>query len=499
MLAFVLAFILITVLVGLVIYARWHYGTLEKLGIPMVGKPFLIFGNTIDAYSKAGGALDIERFNKFGPIYGVYEGRHPQIHICDAELIRLVTTKDSEYFNDKRRLDFRDPLLNEMPDFQAYEKWKVVRNFLTPAFSSAKIKLMMGSMVVTLQRFCDHLKSEVVSSPGQKMEKFNLHGEYFSMITDLISRCCFSIEIENPSDPQNLFVNIVRGLLSPDNVGYPMLEVLTYSFPILQKIAPGMMNAKLSNDFGEIFSEMMAARKKSGENKRDIIDLCLEQMDKLDTPEYKRLNITKRTIICQALVFFFAGQDQMSSIASCMINNMLKNPEVEKKVYQELDQFLKKHNGKIDYENISELQYLFACITETVRLVPFFSRTERVCTKDWENKEFDLKIKEGMTMIIPIWAANRNPKYFPNPEKFDPERFMPKNKDKLHPYALTSFGHGPRNCIGQRFSNETMVLLSAFVLKQFKFHLRSDSEPAYVPAGPFFSPHTPFYFDVTLR
>lgn len=71
MLAFVLAFILITVLVGLVIYARWHYGTLEKLGIPMVGKPFLIFGNTIDAYSKAGGALDIERFNKFGPIYGV--------------------------------------------------------------------------------------------------------------------------------------------------------------------------------------------------------------------------------------------------------------------------------------------------------------------------------------------------------------------------------------------------------------------------------------------
>lgn len=71
MVAFLLAFILITVLVGLVIYARWNYGTLEKLGIPMVGKPFLIFGNTIDAYSKVVGTLDIERFNKFGPIYGV--------------------------------------------------------------------------------------------------------------------------------------------------------------------------------------------------------------------------------------------------------------------------------------------------------------------------------------------------------------------------------------------------------------------------------------------
>ncbi|OXA45210.1 Cytochrome P450 3A56 [Folsomia candida] len=226
MVAFLLAFILITVLVGLVIYARWNYGTLEKLGIPMVGKPFLIFGNTIDAYSKVVGTLDIERFNKFGPIYGVYEGRQPQIHICDAELIRLVTTKDAEYFNDKRRMDFRDPLLNEMPDFLTYEKWKAVRTFLTPAFSSAKLRLMTESVVVTLQGFCDNLKSGVVSSPGQKMEKFNLHGEYFSMLIELISRCFFSIQIENPSDPQNVFMSIVRGFLNPENTGYPKLEVL---------------------------------------------------------------------------------------------------------------------------------------------------------------------------------------------------------------------------------------------------------------------------------
>lgn len=48
----------------------------------------------------------------------VYEGRFPQIHVCDAELIRLITVKDAEYFNDKRRMDFRSDLLNEMPDFQ---------------------------------------------------------------------------------------------------------------------------------------------------------------------------------------------------------------------------------------------------------------------------------------------------------------------------------------------------------------------------------------------
>lgn len=71
MLLLATAFVLITIFVGLIIYARWHYGSLEKLGIPMAGKPFLIFGNTLDAFSKSGGLMDIERFKKLGPIYGV--------------------------------------------------------------------------------------------------------------------------------------------------------------------------------------------------------------------------------------------------------------------------------------------------------------------------------------------------------------------------------------------------------------------------------------------
>jgi len=178
---------------------------------------------------------------------------------------------------------------------------------------------------------------------------------------------------------------------------------------------------------------------------------------------------------------------------------ILQNPEIEKKLYQEVDQVYKQHNGRIQHEALVELPYLLACLNETLRFFPYFSRTERVCTKDWKNDEFNLEIKKDVTVIIPIWASNRNPKYFPEPEKFDPDRFLPVNKDKLHPYAFTSFGHGPRNCIGQRFSLDSMLLLNLFLLRTFKFHLRSDSKPVHVPAGPFFAPHLPFYFDITLR
>lgn len=139
---FIILCAFVALVLGLILYARWNYGTLEKLGIP-VDKPHFLLGNTYYTYHTPGGLLDIDNFKRLGPVYGVsyrkiaylfsnecndlytnnsslqvYEGRVPQVHVCDAELVRLITTKDSDYFNAKRQLDFRDLVLNEMGEFQ---------------------------------------------------------------------------------------------------------------------------------------------------------------------------------------------------------------------------------------------------------------------------------------------------------------------------------------------------------------------------------------------
>lgn len=63
-------------------------------------------------------------------------------------------------------------------------------------------------------------------------------------------------------------------------------------------------------------------------------------------------------------------------------------------------------------------------------------------------------MRKGTGIGIPTFAFHRDPQYFPNPDKFDPERFSEENKHKIHPFAYSPFGLGPRNCIGKLQSNK---------------------------------------------
>ncbi|CAL8110954.1 unnamed protein product [Orchesella dallaii] len=493
--------IFIVIVSCLVLYARWNYGKLEKMGIPVI-KPHFLLGSTYDLFKKAPPVQDVEWMNQFGSVFGVYEGRDPQLFICDPELIRLVTVKDSQYFDAKRQLEFNDSMLNEMPDFLPGEKWRVVRSTATPAFSGSKIKLMNMAMIESTQDFIRDIEESMKTSNNtRKLERIAIDEALATMLTDLVIRSCFSIKIGDRFNKNNAYHKLVQDLMSPPALTFPSIVSWTYTFPFLLKFLPGtLLSPPAGKDFVQVFKGIMDERRKSGQKFNDVVDLCIEWQDKLGTEEMKKHNVTEDTIMCEALIFFWVGQDQMSTIISTMLYHLAKNPEIENKLLHEITTVFEKHNGLIEHEHLTELPYLLACINEAARLHPYFYRTERVCTKPWKNEQFGLNIPKGMTIQIPIWAANRHPDYFEEPEKYMPERFTPENKDKLHPYALSSFGHGPRNCPGKRFAMETMHLVSAYLLKDLKFEIRSDSELKFKPVGPWmFAPHFPVYMDVLKR
>lgn len=195
----------------------------------------------------------------------------------------------------------------------------------------------------------------------------------------------------------------------------------------------------------------------------------------------KKLNITQYTVISQAINFLLAGFDTSSTALTFFLYHLALNDDIQEKALQEIKDARDKNDGKITYDTMQDLPYITACISEAMRLYPSIVRLERLCHEDFVHK--GMTIKEGTLVVIPTWALHRNPEYFPDPEVFNPDRFMPENKNKIHPYAYLPFGSGPRNCIGMRFAWVQMKVLACYFLPVFRFSICPETQLKYTPGA----------------
>lgn len=125
------------------------------------------------------------------------------------------------------------------------------------------------------------------------------------------------------------------------------------------------------------------------------------------------------------------------------------------------------------------MKYLDMVVSEGFRKWPPITATDRKCNKDFLMESKDgttVIIKSGEGLFIPIYNIHNDPENYPNPSKFDPERFADENKDFIKPCSFMPFGLGPRNCIGSRFALMQIKTVLFNLLLKFSIEISENTQ-----------------------
>ncbi|KFM80254.1 Cytochrome P450 4C1, partial [Stegodyphus mimosarum] len=193
---------------------------------------------------------------------------------------------------------------------------------------------------------------------------------------------------------------------------------------------------------------------------KSFLEVLLEQHAKDST-------LTFEDVQDEVATFMFAGHDTSTIVISWVLYLLGLHPDIQKNVYEEqCSIFEKNKTAEVTNEDLKKMVYLENVIKETLRLYPPGPLLGR---KSKENiKTGSYIIPAGTNIFLHVYKLHRDPDVFPNPEKFDPDRFSSENYAKRDTFSWIPFSAGCRSCIGQRYGMiETKIILS-HILRNFK-------------------------------
>ncbi|XP_052610982.1 cytochrome P450 3A13-like [Peromyscus californicus insignis] len=459
--------LLATILVLLYLYGTSSHGLFKKLGIP--GPKPLPFVGTMLNYKMGISQYDIECHKKYGDIWGIYNGLVPVLIITKPDMIKNVLVKEF-YSSFTNRQSIGPPGFMKKGIVRSEnEEWKRIRSLLTPTFSSGKLK----DMFHIIQEYGDVLVKNM-SREVEKGKSVTMKDIFGAYSMDVITGTLFGVKVDSLNNPQDPFVRNTRKLFVID-----FFNPLAFSqalFPFLSRIYNKLNVCIFPSDATSFFKKFIEKTKKdrlenTQEHRVDFLQLMMDSQNSKDMESHKPLSDLE--ILAQSITFFFAGYETTSTALSFITYLLAIHPNVQKKLQNEIDTVL-PNKAPATYEALVEMEYLDMVVNETLRLYPVANRVNRLSKKDAEiNGVF---IPKGTQVVIPIYVLHQDPRYWPEPEKFHPERFSKENKDRINPYTYLPFGYGPRNCIGMRFALINMKLAIVKILQNFSLHPCEETE-----------------------
>lgn len=468
---------------------NYCYGHWKRRGIRQLS-PVFPFGNFSDlfrgraSFSKC--CENLYEKTRQWPLFGGYVTLRPVLFVNDWALARKIMVQDFGHFHDRgANVDERhDPLSGHLFSL-AGDKWRTLRAKLTPTFTSGRLKGMFQTLVDTGVVMQEYLESRAKADGLVEVEIRDLLARYN---TDNIASVAFGIKVDSVNNPEEPFRQIGRKIFA-SNFRNNMRGLLTFMTPKLARLLRvRFVDLDVERFIIGVVRDTLEYRIQHGISRKDMMQLLLQLRQTGTVSVDERWDVdassgssafrkfTLEEVAAQAHVFFIAGFETSSTTMSFCLYELARNPELQRKAQQEVDQVMRQNGGKLTYDGINgEMRFLEACVDETLRKYPPVPVLNRECTREYQVPGTDIRIEKGTAVVLQIAGMQHDPEFYPDPLKFRPERFMEPEMDQNRPYA--PFGDGPRICIGMRMGKiQTKVGLS-LLLAKFNFELAPEHNP----------------------
>ncbi|GAB2764828.1 cytochrome P450 [Salinimicrobium soli] len=381
-----------------------------------------------------------ERFEALGDTFQLNVGwGRTVIFSRDPELAEYVLTKNQKNYT-------KSPIQTE--DVAKYlgkglltsegEYWRKQRKLIQPAFHKKQLVNLLGSMNSAI---LEELKKVRTDQPMDIFPVFN-DLAFQTVVKSLFSSAVGQEEIGRlqyiTESAQKM---LVRELRQP---------YLNWWFRLHGDIRH---NLELTHEARDILQRLIDERKASGERRDDLLDMLLDARYDDGTA------MSEKQLIDEILILFTAGHETTSNALTFTCELLARHPEVQEKVAAEVKEA--KESSEDLFELLRKCSYTQHVIEEAMRLYPpaYFIDRVNIEEDDFEGKHFP----KGLSLLFSVYEIHRNPKFWKDPEKFNPDRFSEGRKSFYYP-----FGAGPRKCIGNNFAMYEMVLTIAELVSRFR-------------------------------
>ncbi|HEV2853741.1 MAG TPA: cytochrome P450 [Thermoanaerobaculia bacterium] len=328
------------------------------------------------------------------------------------------------------------------------EPWKTQRRLLQPAFHVPRLMGMVNTINASTAAMLERWRRGIV--PG---DPFDLEHEMMDLLIEVSVKTLFGTEVAGDGATVHEAITTAFSILHR-KVLVPVPSPWWVPFPANVRFLRAV--ARLD----EVVYRIIEERRKSGVEGDDVLSTLLSVRDEDGNP------MPDQQIRDEVVTMLVAGHESTGTSLSWTLYLLSRYPSVVRQVEEELADVL---GGRTpEFQDLPKLKYLSMVLKEGLRLYPPFWMLTRTPLEDDEISGH--RIPAGSILMFSSYVTHRRPDFWPNPEAFDPERFLPEESEGRPPFAYFPLGGGPRVCIGGRLAEMQSLLVLASVLQRYSLH-----------------------------